>query len=85
MNSELFFRPEAERELIEAVNWYEERIKGLGSSFLLSIEAAIDSISRNPKAYPKIYKNIRRILIRRFPFGIYYFVEKERIIVLAVF
>ena len=50
------FRAEAEEELLEAVGWYEERMKGLGSAFLLSIEAAIDSISRNPESHPKDWK-----------------------------
>lgn len=85
MKYKILVRPEAETELMESVYWYEEKIKGLGSSFLLSVEASLESISRTPEAYPKVYKNIRRALIRKFPFGIHYIIEKDSIIVLAVF
>ncbi|MBL1212682.1 MAG: hypothetical protein HND52_04870 [Ignavibacteriae bacterium] len=36
-------------------------------------------------SYPKVYKNIRRALIRKFPFGIHYIIENEQVIVIAVF
>ena len=42
-------------------------------------------IKKNPKAFQKIYKHVRRQLIRRFPYGILYFLDAGRIIVVAVF
>lgn len=85
MNFEISFSPEAELDLLNAAKWYEENLKGLGSSFLLNVEAVVNSLSRNPLAYPKVYKNIRRALTRKFPFGVYYLSEGNRVIVLAVF
>lgn len=81
----LIIRLEAETDLLEAVNWYEEKVKGLGSSLILSFEAAIEIIQRTPEVYPKVYKNIRRVLMRKFPYGIHYIVDKENIIILAMF
>ena len=85
MKYKVIVRPEAELDLSDAVKWYEENLKGLGSNFLLSVEAAIQSLSRNPETYPKVYKNIRRALIRKFPFGVHYIIEENQIIILAVF
>ena len=34
MKYKLIVRPEAESELLEAVKWYEEKVKGLGANFL---------------------------------------------------
>jgi len=81
----IIVRPEAEQDLREAAQWYEEKLEGLGREFLVCIDAALSLIKRNPKLYPQIYKNVRRMLIRRFPFGIFYIVEEAQIAVLAIF
>ena len=59
MNYKLIVRPEAEAELEAAFVWYEQQVVGLGSQFLLVVDAAINSIQRNPLQYPVIYKDIR--------------------------
>ncbi len=35
MNFELIIRPEAEADIADAFDWYESRVPGLGSEFLL--------------------------------------------------
>jgi len=67
MKKEVIIRPEAEAEIEKAYHWYEEQRKGLGLDFLLCIEEAIEKISRNPEVYSLVHKNVRRILIHRFP------------------
>lgn len=85
MTYDLIIRPEAEADISDAYQWYEKQRKGLGSDFLLCIEATLDSIQRNPKLYPVIHHEVRRAFIRRFPYGIFYLVEDDLIMVLAVF
>jgi plasmid stabilization system protein ParE len=85
MSHRVVIRPAAESELSEAYQWYETQRQGLGSEFLLSVEAALALIQRNPELYPPIHKQIRRALIRRFPFGVFYVVDEDSIHVLAVF
>lgn len=85
MTYELLVRPEAESDISEAYDWYENQRTGLGSEFVLCTEATLESIQRNPNLYPIVHKNIHRALIRRFPFGIFYIVEENEIIVLSVF
>jgi plasmid stabilization system protein ParE len=84
MKLPLIVRPEAERNLAEVHDWYESRVAGLGSEFLLAVDAALSSIQRTPELHQVVHKNLRRALIRRFPFGIFYLVEEARIVVVAV-
>jgi toxin ParE1/3/4 len=84
MSYKLILRQEAERDLIEAYKWYGEKVPGLGTDFLAVIERALESIQQNPARFPIIYRNVRRALMRRFPYGIFYFLEGENIIVLGV-
>jgi len=81
----LIVRPEAEVEMAEAFDWYEERVSGLGSDFLLNVDAAFHAILRNPHQFPLVHKNLHRALIRRFPYQIFFLHEEHRIVVLAVF
>lgn len=84
MSYKLILRQEAERDLVEAYKWYEEKVPGLGTDFLAVIERALESIQDNPARFPVIYRNVRRALMRRFPYGIFYFFEGEIIVVLGV-
>ena len=81
----ILLRPEAEAEVEEAYHWYEQRREGLGAGFLLCVEEVLEKISRDSESYPMVHKDIRRALIRRFPYGIFYIVEDQNIAVLAVF
>lgn len=85
MAHDLIIRPAAEAELADAYAWYEDRIPGLGADFLNAVEAALSSIKRNPDTGPVVHQSIRRSLIRRFPYAIFYIEEPTRIVVLAVF
>ncbi len=84
MKYKVIVRPEAEDDLKEAFSWYEDKRKGLGYDFLLQVDAGIRFIERNPEIHPIEYKNTKKHFIRRFPYKIIYFVEENKIIVLAV-
>ncbi len=85
MTRDLVVRPEAEADMGDAFKWYEERVPGLGSDFLLNIDAAFHAILRHPQQFPLVHKNLRRALIRRFPYQVFFLIEDRRIVVLAVF
>jgi len=85
MTRELIIRPEAECEIVEAYDWYEACLQGLGADFLLSIDAILHAVARNPKQYPVVHKDIRRALARRFPYEVFFLDKGSRVIVLAVF
>ena len=84
MNSRFIIRPEAESEMAHAFDWFEERVSGLGSEFLLCIDAVFDAIQRNPQQYPLVHRTVRRAIIRRFPYEVFFVEDNERIVVLSV-
>ncbi len=85
MSYSLSFLPEAEEDIINPYFWYEEKSKGLGEDFLRIFYATTAEISRTPNRYPKIYKNFHRSLLKRFPYAVYFYVNKKEIIVYGIF
>ena len=85
MSRRLIVRPEAEAEMTEAYDWYEDRVPGLGSEFLLCVDAVFSAIHREPQLYPRVHKTARRALLRRFPYEIIFVEDDERVVVLSVF
>jgi toxin ParE1/3/4 len=85
MSRRLIVRPEAEAEMAAAFDWYEDRVPGLGSEFLLCVDAKFNAILRSPSQYPRVHKIVRRALTRRFPFAVFFVEDGERVVVLSVF
>lgn len=75
---------QAERDIVEAVHWYEEREPGLGQALIDQIDAALQRIEQGPERYPIVYRQLRRTLPRRFPYAIYFLQDSNDIIVFAV-
>lgn len=82
---EIIVCPEAQLEVQEAFQYYQEKSEGLGFEFMRSLDAALQSVKRNPFAYQKIYKETRRVLLRKFPYALFYIAEENRIVVIACF
>ena len=78
------FHPEAETELAEAIDFYENREAGLGEGFAREVQYTIQNILSYPLAWPAIEEDVRRCLTPRFPYGILYSVEPDRIYVVAL-
>lgn len=85
MSRRLIVRPDAEAEIAEAFDWYEDRVAGLGSEFLLCVEAVFNAILRSPQQYSHVHKIVRRALTRRFPYEVFFVEDEERVVVLSVF
>lgn len=84
MKYKLTLRKEAEFDIEEQFEFFEEKRRGLGHDFLLCVEEALDKLQRNPLIYRKIHKELRRIPITRFPLRIFYLVQNQNIIVTAL-
>ena len=66
------FTPEADAELAEAHQWYAHQREGLDFEFMEEIDATISRIVDNPHSYAAVYRTLRRAVVRRFPFAIFY-------------
>jgi len=84
MTLELRLRAEAELDLADAALWYEAQCPGLGHQLLDEVLAVFSSISKMPLSCQIVHRNTRRALVHRFPFGIYYRVEGNAIVVVAI-
>ncbi|MCX7017092.1 MAG: type II toxin-antitoxin system RelE/ParE family toxin [Candidatus Sumerlaeota bacterium] len=80
----LDFHPEALEKLIEAARFYEAREAGTGERFLDAVDAALDTLQRNPLLGRSDQQGRRRWLVRRFPYLIIYRVESAVLHILAI-
>ncbi|MBK1618888.1 plasmid stabilization protein [Lamprobacter modestohalophilus] len=78
------FHPEAEAELNLSIDYYEAIEPGLGYDFALEVYAAIHRILDFPKAWATLDDDVRRSLVKRFPYGVLYSEESDGILILAV-
>jgi plasmid stabilization system protein ParE len=79
----LIVRPLAEADVQQVFDWYEGQAVGLGHEFLRAVDACYASLERSPELFPVVYKEIRRALLRRFPYIVYYLLGEEALEVLA--
>jgi plasmid stabilization system protein ParE len=77
-------RAEAESDLQNAAVWYESQRSQLGHEFLDAVEELLTRISENPLQFPILHRGARRALLSRFPFGVFFRVQDQAVIVLAV-
>ena len=66
------YHPEAEAELLDAARFYETRVATFGVQFLDAVDKPVASILEAPQRPPIIDGDVRRYLMARFPYGIYY-------------
>ena len=74
----------AERDLQEAYNWVEDHRAASEHSFLEAIELRLEHLKRFPLLGPLYRGRYRRLLISRYPFGIFYVAESNRVVVHAI-
>lgn len=84
MSRFLIIRPEAEADLAEGFNWYEERREGLGFEFLDRVDLVLRKIEENPLRYAGTYQNVRLALVGKFPYKVLYLVENNQAEVIGV-
>jgi plasmid stabilization system protein ParE len=80
---QVLVRPAAAADIDDAFLWYERQRPGLGADFLRTVDSALAAIQSNPQLHAVIYRNTRRALLRRFPYGVYYRVYPDSIVIVA--
>jgi len=58
---------------------------GWGPKFAERVQAVLDRISATPEMHAKVYREVRKALVRQFPYSVYYRLRVDRVVVLAVF
>jgi toxin ParE1/3/4 len=85
MSLPLVFRRTARLELDETISWYENKQIGLGREFRIEVEEHLKTIASQPQRFRQIRGQVRRVVLKRFPFSIYFLPEVDQIVILAVF
>jgi|SRR5215467_1430576 len=84
MSRQFVIRKQAERDIQSIFRWYERQEPGLGEEFLTSLGDRLETIRDFPESFPVIYSNVRRAVVTRFPYLVFYVVRPSRVSVLAV-
>lgn len=83
--NQLILRVEAEHELQDGYDWYEERVPGVGPRFLDQVQGLLEEIRLAPLRYACVHRDVRVALVRRFPYAIFYRAMGDTITVYSVF
>ncbi len=83
MSRRLEIRPEARADIEAAHGWYEQQRRGLGDEFVAALDLLLKAVLRNPHTHACVHHRIRRALLHRFPYGLYYLSEPDAVVVLA--
>ncbi len=75
---EILISDDAENDLDNIWNWYESQKSGLGKVFITSFEKTLEILESFPLSKTKIKPNLHRCLLHKFPFGVYYLVDKKK-------
>jgi toxin ParE1/3/4 len=70
--------------LRDAVAWYEIGAPAVVPAFLLAVDAVLAQAAHYPESFPLVRPDIRRALLRRFPYGVFYSHEPEALVVVAI-
>lgn len=85
MTLPVVLRDEAREEFDEAFDFYESRRAGLGVDFVSRVQQVFDRIAANPQIHATVFADIRKAVVRRFPYSVFYRADATRVEVIAVF
>lgn len=75
--------PAAEADVEAILEWYNGRSLALRDGFQQAFERSLEVIQDNPQSCPRVHDEIRRVLLRRFPYCVFYIVEGTELVILA--
>lgn len=80
----LHIQPQAAEDAEQAARWYDRQRSGLAVEFLLELDASLERAAADPGLYQIQYRGVRRTLLHRFPYAVYFLVADDVVEVLAV-
>ena len=81
----LVVRPAAAADLEDAFVWHEGQRMGLGEEFLDAVGQVFMAVAESPQRYRVVYRDTRRVHLRRFPYSVFYRIVGDDVVVLACF
>ncbi len=71
-------------DILEAIDWYDAQVIGLGDSFETQVEHCFEVIVNNPMQYQMLFEDNRAANLKRFPYRVFYFLEDRTVMVIGV-
>ena len=84
MSLPVVYRRKVGRDLAAGFGYYEDQAQGLGDEFLAAVDSGFDAIESYPEMFAQAHGEVRRAVVSRFPYAIFYRVEARRVVVLTV-
>ena len=75
-------RPRARLQIAEAADWYDSQSPGRGDDFLHAVQGTIEAVCRNPYQFQIMRGELRRAVLRRFPYLLIYAIAEHEVTVL---
>ena len=82
----LVLRPAAVADLAEAHTHYHGLVGGLGDRFVVALDELFARLTEFPRSAPLVagYRDVRRAVVRGFPYVVFYRHQPDRIDVLRI-
>lgn len=84
MSLPVVYRRRVQVDLAAGFDWYEQQRAGLGDEFLSAVQLTLKAIELHPEMFATVHERIRRAIVSRFPFAVFYLIEPRRIVTLRV-
>ena len=78
------YRRKVGRDLAGGFGYYEGQSEGLGERFLAAVDSAFDAIERYPEMFSRVHGEVRRAVISKFPYAVFFRIDPKRVVVLTV-
>jgi plasmid stabilization system protein ParE len=75
----------AKAEIQAAYQWFEREREGLGEEFLRAVDRVVGIIAEYPEGFPVVHRDIRRAVLKRFPYAVVYRLKADHVIVVGCF
>lgn len=84
MSFKIVISEEAEIQIFEAILYYSKISESLSEKFNKKLIETIDYLSENPEYFQNRYREIRIVLIKKFPYSVHYIIKNNTVFVLKV-
>lgn len=85
MSFPVIVRPLAERDLLDAQLWYNDKSLAVGTRFRQCVDDVLQILTMTPLIFPTAHRDVRRATVQHFPYLLYYAVRRNRVLVLGCF
>jgi len=78
------YRRKVGRDLAGGFGYYEGQSEGLGEKFLAAVDSAFNALEQYPEMFSRVHGEVRRAVVSKFPYAVFFRVEPKRVVVLTV-